>query len=78
VGIKTYRLEVAAKPDFSQKVDSENTESPALAPTLNQGGFAKGGTFYWHVAAVDADGNTGNFSPTKSFRFRALGHVRGR
>jgi hypothetical protein len=76
LGIKTYRLEVAAKPDFSQKVDTENTESPALAPTLAQGGFAKGGTFYWHVAAVDADGNTGNFSPTKSFRFRALGRAR--
>jgi hypothetical protein len=73
-GIKSYRVEVAAKPDFSAKVDSESTEAPLLAPTLYQGGYAKGGTFYWHVAATDADGNTSNFSPTKTFRFRARAH----
>jgi hypothetical protein len=73
-GIKTYRLEVSSKPDFSQRFDSESTESPALAPTLFQSGYSKGGTLYWHVAGVDADGNTGNFSSTASFRFRASGH----
>jgi hypothetical protein len=73
-GIKTYRLQVSTKPDFSQMVDSETTEAAALAPTLYQGGYAKGGKFYWRIAAADADGNTGNFSPTKTFRYRAFKH----
>jgi hypothetical protein len=73
-GIKTYRLEVSSKPDFSQRFDSESTESPALAPTLFQSGYSKGGTLYWHVAGVDADGNTGNFSSTARFRLRAGHH----
>jgi hypothetical protein len=71
-GIKTYQLEVSTRADFSQKVDTETTEGPTVAPTLNQGGYAKGGTFYWRVAAVDADGNRGNFSPTRTFRLRGF------
>jgi hypothetical protein len=73
-GIKQYRLEVSSKPDFSAKIDTESTEVPLLAPTLYQGGYAKGGTLYWHVSATDADGNTSNFSPTKTLRFRARAH----
>ena len=73
-GIKTYRIEVSAKPDFSQKIETETTETPALAPTLYQGGYLKGGTFYWRVVAIDADGNAGNFSTTKTFRLRAIKH----
>jgi hypothetical protein len=69
-GVKQYVLQVASRPDFSGGVDSETTEGAAIAPTLFQSGFGKGGKFYWHVAAVDADGNTGGFSPTKTFRFR--------
>jgi hypothetical protein len=69
-GVKQYVLQVATHPDFSGGVDSESTEGTAIAPNLTQGGYAKGGKFYWHVAAVDADGNTGGFSPTRTFRFR--------
>jgi hypothetical protein len=72
-GIKTYRVEVASRQDFSQRVDTETTEQTALAPTLTQGGYGKGGVFYWHVAAVDADGNQGSFGPTRSFRFHGTG-----
>jgi hypothetical protein len=72
-GIKTYRVEVASSPDFSHRVDAETTEAPMVAPTLLQGGFAKGGLLYWHVAAVDADGNQGSFGPTLKFRFAGTG-----
>lgn len=68
-GIKSYRVEISRRPDFSQIVDAETTESPMLAPSLYQA-FYQGRKFFWHVAAVDADGNTGSFSATKKFRFR--------
>jgi hypothetical protein len=68
-GVESYRVEISRRPDFSQIVDSETTEAPMLAPSLYQN-FYQGRKFYWHVAVVDADGNTGNFSPTKRFRFR--------
>jgi hypothetical protein len=72
-GVKTYRIEIATRPDFSQRVDSETVESPMAAPTLAQGGFANGGLFYWHVAAVDADGNQGSFGPSLKFRLPKAG-----
>ena len=68
-GVKKYILQVATRPDFSGGVDNEVTEGTIVAPNLFQGGYAKGGLFYWHLAAVDADGNTGGYSPTKTFRF---------
>ena len=68
-GVESYRVEISTRPDFSQIVDSETTETPMLAPSLYQN-FYQYRKFYWHVAAVDADGNVGNFSPTKRFRFR--------
>jgi hypothetical protein len=69
-GVKMYVLQVATRPDFSGGVDSEKTEGTSVAPNLFQGGYAKGGLFYWRMAVVDADGNAGGFSPTKKFRFR--------
>ncbi|HEY2371507.1 MAG TPA: hypothetical protein VGH82_03075 [Gaiellaceae bacterium] len=68
-GVKEYIVQVASDPAFSHGVDTEKTESTAVAPTLFQGGYAKGGLFYYHIAAIDADGNTGAYSPTKKFRF---------
>jgi hypothetical protein len=69
-GIKQYVVQVATRPDFSSAVDSESTQLTKVAPNLTQGGYTKGGLFYWHIAAVDADGNTSAFSPTRTFRFR--------
>src|SRR5581483_4432874 len=36
--------------------------------------YAKGGTFYWHVAAMDSDGDTGNFGRAQVFRLAAGGY----
>ena len=69
-GIKQYIVQVASRPDFSSMVESDTTEGTVLASTLTSGSYSKGGRFYWRVAAVDADGNTGGFSSAKSFRFR--------
>ena len=69
-GVREYIVQVATDPAFSHAVDNETTEGTAVAPTLFQGGYAKGGLFYWHVSAIDADGNKGAFSPTRTFRFR--------
>jgi hypothetical protein len=67
-GIKSYMVQIASRPDFSSKVESDTTEGTILASTLTSGGYAKGGKFFWRVAAVDADGNIGGFSATKVFR----------
>jgi hypothetical protein len=72
-GIKDYMVQIASRPDFSSKVESDTTEGTILASTLSSGAYAKGGKFYWRVAAVDANGNTGGFSPTKTFRLRRSG-----
>jgi hypothetical protein len=73
-GIQQYIVEVASRPDFSAGVETDKTVGTVLASTLSSGAYAKRGRFYWRVAAVDADGNVGGFSATKSFRFRGLGH----
>jgi hypothetical protein len=67
-GIREYIVQVATDPAFSHGVDSETTEATNVAPILTQ--YSKGGKFYWHVAAVDADGNKGAYSPTRTFAFR--------
>jgi len=67
-GIKYYIVQVASRPDFSRGVETDKTEGTVVASLYTSGAYAKGGKFYWRVAAVDANGNTGGFSPTKTFR----------
>jgi hypothetical protein len=67
-GIKNYVVQVASRPDFSGAVETDKTEGTVVASLYTSGAYAKGGKFYWRVAAVDANGNTGGFSPTKTFR----------
>jgi hypothetical protein len=70
-GIKEYVVEIASRPDFSHRIETDKTKGTIVASNLK--GFAKGGRFYWRVAAVDADGNLGGFSKAKRFRFRGIG-----
>jgi hypothetical protein len=65
-----YRVQVASRRDFSAQAESAQTDNPAWAPRL-QGAFAKGGSFWWRVAAVDSSGNLGKFTNPVAFRFPA-------
>jgi hypothetical protein len=71
LGAKTYRFEVSttqaqnADGSFASTVEAFNTDTTSAAPTMeyDYSTYQNGGTLYWHVAAVDADGNQGAFSP---------------
>jgi hypothetical protein len=69
-GLKQYILQISTRPDFSGGVETDATEGTVVASLLASGAYANGGKFYWHVEAVDADGNSTGFSPTKIFRLR--------
>ena len=59
---RNYRFQIARHPDFSNMVDSVDTESNVYAPLLQQDDYLKGGRFYWRVAGIDDYGNQGKFS----------------
>jgi hypothetical protein len=67
-GLEEYIVEVATRPDFSGGVETDKTEGTTVASLLSSGAYHKGGKFYWHVEAVDADGNSTGFSNTKIFK----------
>lgn len=70
-GAKEYKVQISSKPDFSSTVERETTENPIYAPKLSSSSYKKGGRFYWHVSAVDADGNSGDYTKTGVFTLRA-------
>jgi hypothetical protein len=70
---KQYRVQISAKPDFSSTVEQIATDNPVFAPTLASPFYVSGGTFYWHVASVDADNNTGDYSPAHAFHVKRTG-----
>jgi hypothetical protein len=59
---RQYRFQIARHPDFSNMVDSVDTESHVYAPLLTQDDYWKGGRFYWRVAGIDDYGNVGKFT----------------
>ena len=63
-GAKTYHLQVSANPDFSSTIDDVTQDAARFAPTLTSDGYVNGGRLFWHVAAVDAEGNQGDWSTT--------------
>jgi hypothetical protein len=63
-GAKTYHLQVSTNADFSSTVDDVTQDGARFAPTLTSDGYVNGGRLFWHVAAVDAEGNQGDWSPT--------------
>jgi hypothetical protein len=73
-GLEEYIVQVASRPDFSGVVETDKTEGTVVASLLSSSAYAKGGKFYWHVEAVDADGNSTGFSVTKTFRLRRHRH----
>jgi hypothetical protein len=70
-GLKEYILQISSRRNFlSGAVETDTTQGTVVASLLTSGAYAQRGRFYWHVEAVDADGNSTGFSPTKSFRLR--------
>ena len=75
-GAKQYLVEVSTSPltnsdgSFTSVVESILTDNATAAPTLESmtTDYTNGGTLYWHVAAKDADSNTGTFSTPMSFK----------
>jgi hypothetical protein len=73
-GAKQYKFEVstsqAVNPDgsFTSTFEQFNTDTTSAAPTMQftYGTYQNGGTLYWHVAAVDGDGNVGAYSPIQT------------
>jgi protein-S-isoprenylcysteine O-methyltransferase Ste14 len=69
-GVKEYRVQISARPDFSITVETASTQNTRLAPLLTQYPYLSGGRFYWRVASVDAGGNVGGYSSVRSFLVR--------
>jgi hypothetical protein len=70
-GLDEYVVQIASKPDFSHTVETDKVEGTVVASYLKA--FTKaGGRFYWRVAAVDANGNLGGFSPRKTFKIHRV------
>jgi hypothetical protein len=71
-GAKTYRVQVANRPDFSPAIETTTTDTTNFASKLTSSTYAAGGTFYWRVAAMDPDRNIGDFTATRTFTMPAL------
>jgi hypothetical protein len=88
-GTKQYKVQVSSRADFAPYVESKSTDNPTFAPTLNSSSYASGGSFFWRVAAVDSDGNVGDWitrtfdlpplttvaAPLKNFQLSSTGRL---
>jgi hypothetical protein len=66
-GAKQYQVQISSRPDFGSTAETATTDVPVFASTLASYAYGSGGTFYWRVAVVDGDGNSGDYSPTRRF-----------
>jgi hypothetical protein len=70
-GLEEYVVQISTTPDFSHSVEKDKTQGTVVASNLKPF-LKKGGRFYWRVAAVDADGNVGGYSPRKTFKIHRV------
>ena len=70
LGVKEYKVQIAASPDFSRTVESIATDNTSYAPTMTQYGYGAGGPFYWRVAGVDEDRNQGDWTQVQVIRMQ--------
>jgi hypothetical protein len=72
-GAKTYHLQVSGNADFSSNVDDVTQDATHFAPALTSSGYTDGGRLLWRVAAIDAEGNQGDWSaPSRITLAKAL------
>jgi len=67
VGVKNYRVQASTRADFATTVETVTTDNTSYAPVMTQTSYVNGGTLYWRVAAVDADGNVGDYTTAQTF-----------
>jgi hypothetical protein len=66
-GAKRYRVQVSQRADFAPYIESATTDNTSWASLLSSSAYEGGGTFYWRVAAIDADSNVGDFTTSRTF-----------
>jgi hypothetical protein len=71
--VKQYKVQVAQNNSFSPLVENATTDNTSFAPPMTSSAYTNGGTFYWRVAAIDADGNQGEWTAIKNFSLGAIG-----
>jgi hypothetical protein len=71
-GAKQYKVQISARSDFSPYVEATTTDNTGFASLFSSSPYAAGGTFYWRVAAVDADRNQGDWTAAQSFSLPPL------
>jgi hypothetical protein len=74
-GAKRYRVQVSQRADFAPYIESATTDNTSWASLLSSSAYDGGGTFYWRVAAIDADSNVGDFTTSQTFSMPGLAVV---
>lgn len=70
-GMKNYKVQISAREDFAPFIEQKTTDDPRFASTMISSSFTGGGHFWWRVAGVDANGNTGDWA-TRTFDLPAM------
>jgi hypothetical protein len=71
-GAKQYKVQISARMDFSPYVEQATTDNTGFASLFGSSAYNAGGTFYWRVAALDADRTQGDWTTTQSFSLPPL------
>ena len=74
-GAKRYKLQISQRADFAPYIEQVTTDNTHYASLFTSPTYASGGTFYWRVAAVDADSNVGDYTSAQTFSMPALSVV---
>jgi protein-S-isoprenylcysteine O-methyltransferase Ste14 len=64
-GVKGYRVQISARPDFAVNVENITTDNTSYAPVLMHPAYVARKTLYWRVAGVDQGNNVGDYTPTQ-------------